>query len=139
MRHLQDKIKSKNAKIGIVGMGYIGIPLGIEFSKKGFTVLGFDKDPKRVNDINAGKQIMKHITKNVMKKFVTNNGSATADFSNIKNMDCLIICVPTPLDKHKQPDMSYIESASLEISKNLRKKQLIVLVAFFPEEKKQNL
>ena len=127
MKRLQDKIKSKNAKIGIVGMGYVGIPLGIEFSNKGFTVLGFDKDIKRVNDINAGKQVMKHITKSVMKKFVKNNGSATADFSNIKNMDCLIICVPTPLDKHEQPDMSYIESASLEISKNLRKKQLIVL------------
>jgi UDP-N-acetyl-D-glucosamine dehydrogenase len=127
MRHLQDKIKSKNAKIGIVGMGYVGIPLGIEFSNKGFTVLGFDKDIKRVNDINAGKQVMKHITKSVMKKFVENNGSATADFSNIKNMDCLIICVPTPLDKHEQPDMSYVESASLEISKNLQKEQLIVL------------
>ncbi len=127
MRHLQDKIKSKNAKIGIVGMGYVGIPLGIEFSNKGFTVLGFDKDIKRVNDINAGKQVMKHITKSVMKKFVENNGSATADFANIKNMDCLIICVPTPLDKHEQPDMSYVESASLEISKNLQKEQLIVL------------
>ena len=68
MRQLQDKIKSKNAKIGIIGMGYVGIPLGLEFSNKGFTVLGFDKDTKRVGDINSGKQIMKHITKNSMKK-----------------------------------------------------------------------
>ena len=127
MRQLQDKIKSKNAKIGIIGMGYVGIPLGLEFSNKGFTVLGFDKDTKRVGDINSGKQIMKHITKNSMKKFVENKGSATIDFSKIKNMDCLIICVPTPLDKHEQPDMSYIENASLEISKNIRKEQLIVL------------
>lgn len=127
MDQLEDKIKSKDAKIGIIGMGYVGIPLGLEFSNKGFTVLGFDKDTKRVDDINAGKQIMKHITKKSMDKFVENKGSATAEFSRIKNMDCLIICVPTPLDKHEQPDMSYVESASLEISKNLQKEQLIVL------------
>jgi len=127
MDQLEDKIKSKDAKIGIIGMGYVGIPLGLEFSDKGFTVLGFDKDTKRVDDINAGKQIMKHITKKSMDKFVENKGSATAEFSRIKNMDCLIICVPTPLDKHEQPDMSYVESASLEISKNLQKEQLIVL------------
>ena len=127
MDQLEDKIKSKDAKIGIIGMGYVGIPLGLEFSDKGFTVLGFDKDTKRVDDINTGKQIMKHITKKAMDKFVENKGSATAEFSRIKNMDCLIICVPTPLDKHEQPDMSYVESASLEISKNLQKEQLIVL------------
>lgn len=127
MDQLEDKIKSKDAKIGIIGMGYVGIPLGLEFSNKGFTVLGFDKDTKRVDDINTGKQIMKHITKKSMDKFVENKGSATAEFSRIKNMDCLIICVPTPLDKHEQPDMSYVESASLEISKNLQKEQLIVL------------
>ena len=127
MDQLEDKIKSKDAKIGIIGMGYVGIPLGLEFSDKGFTVLGFDKDTKRVDDINTGKQIMKHITKKSMDKFVENKGSATAEFSRIKNMDCLIICVPTPLDKHEQPNMNYVESASLEISKNLQKKQLIVL------------
>ena len=127
MDQLEDKIKSKDAKIGIIGMGYVGIPLGLEFSDKGFTVLGFDKDTKRVDDINTGKQIMKHITKKSMDKFVENKGSATAEFSRIKNMDCLIICVPTPLDKHEQPDMSYVESASLEISKNIQKEQLIVL------------
>ena len=127
MEQLEDNIKSKDAKIGIIGMGYVGIPLGLEFSNKGFTVLGFDKDTKRVDDINAGKQLMKHITKKSMDKFVENKGSATAEFSRIKNMDCLIICVPTPLDKHEQPDMSYVESASLEISKNLQKEQLIVL------------
>ena len=67
MGQLEDKIKSKDAKIGIIGMGYVGIPLGLEFSNKGFTVLGFDKDTKRVSDINTGKQIMKHIPKNPWK------------------------------------------------------------------------
>jgi len=124
---LQRKIKKKKAKVGIIGMGYVGIPLGLEFANKGFTVLGFDKDSKRVEDIKAGNQIMKHIKQESMQSFVENKGSATNNFSEITNMDCLIICVPTPLDEHEQPDMSYVKSASNEISKNLKKGQLIVL------------
>jgi len=121
------RIESKKANIGIIGMGYVGIPLGLEFSRKGFTVIGFDKDEKRVKDINAGKQVMKHITSAAMKEFVDNKGSSTKEFSEIKNVDCLIICVPTPLDEHEQPDMSYVENASQEIGKYLKKGQLIVL------------
>jgi len=125
---LEKKIKDKKAKIGIIGMGYVGIPLGLEFAGTGFSVTGFDKDSNRVKEINSGKQVMKHIPAKSMKEFVKkNNGSSTNKFSEIKNMDCLIICVPTPLDKHEQPDMSYIESASKEIGKNLKKGQLIVL------------
>jgi UDP-N-acetyl-D-glucosamine dehydrogenase len=109
-------------------MGYVGIPLGLEFAGTGFSVTGFDKDSNRVKEINSGKQVMKHIPAKSMKEFVKKNkGSATNKFSEIGDMDCLIICVPTPLDKHEQPDMSYIESASKEIGKNLRKGQLIVL------------
>ena len=121
------RIKSKKANIGIMGMGYVGIPLGLEFSRKGFTVIGFDKDEKRVKDINAGKQVMKHITSEAMKEFVKNKGYSTKEFSEIKNVDCLIICVPTPLDEHEQPDMSYVENASQEVGKNLKKGQLVVL------------
>ena len=111
-----------------MGMGYVGIPLGLEFAGTGFSVTGFDKDSNRVKEINSGKQVMKHIPAKSMKEFVKKNkGSATNKFSEIGDMDCLIICVPTPLDKHEQPDMSYIESASKEIGKNLRKGQLIVL------------
>ena len=125
---LEKKIKDKKAKIGIIGMGYVGIPLGLEFAGTGFSVTGFDKDSARVKEINSGKQVMKHIPAKSMKEFVkNNNGSSTTEFSEIRDMDCLIICVPTPLDEHEQPDMSYIESASKEIGKNLRKGQLIVL------------
>ncbi len=125
---LEKKIKDKKARIGIMGMGYVGIPLGLEFAGTGFSVTGFDKDSNRVKEINSGKQVMKHIPAKSMKEFVKKNkGSATNKFSEIGDMDCLIICVPTPLDKHEQPDMSYIESASKEIGKNLRKGQLIVL------------
>jgi UDP-N-acetyl-D-glucosamine dehydrogenase len=124
----EKKIKDKKTKIGIIGMGYIGIPLGLEFAGTGFSVTGFDKDSARVKEINSGKQVMKHIPAKSMKEFVKkNNGSSTTEFSEIRDMDCLIICVPTPLDEHEQPDMSYIESASKKIGKNLRKGQLIVL------------
>ena len=110
---LEKKIKDKKAKIGIIGMGYVGIPLGLEFAGTGFAVTGFDKDSARVKEINSGKQVMKHIPAKSMKEFVKkNNGSSTNKFSEIGNMDCLIICVPTPLDEHEQPDMSYIKSAS---------------------------
>ena len=125
---LEKKIKDKKTKIGIIGMGYVGIPLGLKFAGTGFSVTGFDKDSARVKEINSGKQVMKHIPAKSMKEFVKkNNGSSTTEFSEIRDMDCLIICVPTPLDEHEQPDMSYIESASKEIGKNLRKGQLIVL------------
>ena len=121
------KIDGKKANIGIIGMGYVGIPLGLEFAKRGFPVTGFDKDKDRVNEINSGKQVMKHISKEAMKNFVDNNGSATTEFSVIGDMDCLIICVPTPLDEHEQPDMSYVERASNTIGRHLKKGQLVVL------------
>jgi len=125
---LSNKIKTKNAKIGIIGMGYVGIPLGLEFVKAGFSVTGFDKDKKRVDDINSGKQVMKHISSNLMAEFIDQGkGTATMDFTKMRDTDCLIICVPTPLDEHEQPDMSYVENATNEISKNLSKGKLIIL------------
>ena len=100
---LINKINSKDAKIGIIGMGYVGIPLGLEFANQEFTVLGFDKDEKRVGDINAGKLVMKHIEQKDMQAFISKKGSATTNFSELSEMDCLIICVPTPLDCTNNP------------------------------------
>ena len=128
IHELSSKIQTRKAKIGIIGMGYVGIPLGLEFEKAGFTIIGFDKDKKRVDDINNGKQVMKHISSNLMSEFIkSNRATATTDFTKIQEADCLILCVPTPLDEHEQPDMSYVESATNEISKNISKGQLIVL------------
>ena len=125
---LEKKIKNKKARIGIIGMGYVGIPIGLGFAGKGFSVTGFDNDSARIKDINAGKQAMKHIPAKSMKEFVKKNkGSATNKFSKLSDMDCVIICVPTPLDEHEQPDMSYVSDASGEIGKNLKKGQLIIL------------
>ena len=89
--NLNNKIASKDAKIGIIGMGYVGIPLGLEFANQGFTVLGFDKDENRVEDINAGNLVMKHIKQKDMQNFVSNKGSATTNFSKLAEMNCLMV------------------------------------------------
>ena len=121
------KIKNKKAKIGIVGMGYVGVPLGIEFAERGLVVVGFDTDAEKIKNINSGKQIMKQISSKKMTKFVKNGCKATSDFEELKHTDCILMCVPTPLDIYEQPDMSYVKSATKTISKNLRKGQLVIL------------
>ncbi|MEC9138787.1 MAG: nucleotide sugar dehydrogenase [Candidatus Thermoplasmatota archaeon] len=121
------KIKNKKAKVGIVGMGYVGVPLGIEFAERGLEVVGFDTDAEKIKNINSGKQIMKHISSKKMTKFVKKGCKATSDFEELKHTDCILMCVPTPLDIYEQPDMSYVKSATKTISKNLRKGQLVIL------------
>ena len=124
---LIDKINSKKAKIGIIGMGYVGVPLGIEFANNNFEVIGFDTDDEKVKNINSGKQIMKHISQESMGKFIKKGSKATTNFDKLKNVDCAIMCVPTPLDIYEQPDMSYVKKATTTISKNLKKGQLVIL------------
>ena len=124
---LTKKITDKEAIIGIIGMGYVGIPLGIEFAQNGFEVLGFDTDEDKVNDINSGKQIMKHISTKKMKSFIENGSRATFEFNELETVDCILMCVPTPLDIYEQPDMSFVEKATTTISQNLKKGQLIIL------------
>jgi len=121
------KINDKEAKIGIIGMGYVGIPLGIEFAQNGFSVVGFDTDNVKIKNINSGKQIMKHISTKMMNTFVKNGGKATSDFTELKSVDCILVCVPTPLDIYEQPDMSFVEKATNSISRNIKEGQIVVL------------
>jgi len=123
-----DKIKNKKAVVGIVGMGYVGLPLGLAFAKKKFNVLGFDLDNRKVTLLNKGKGYLKHISEHKIKEAV-NSGylNATSDFSRLKEADAILICVPTPLTEHREPDMSFVENTSKTIAKFLRKGQLIVL------------
>ena len=123
-----DKIKNKKAVVGIVGMGYVGLPLGLAFTKKKFNVLGFDLDNRKVTLLNKGKGYLKHISEHKIKEAV-NSGylNATSDFSRLKEADAILICVPTPLTEHREPDMSFVENTSKTIAKFLRKGQLIVL------------
>jgi len=122
------KIKNKSALVGIVGMGYVGLPLGLAFAAKKINVLGFDLDEKKINLLNKGKGYLKHISDSKIKKAVDSGYlKATTDFSRLPEVDAILICVPTPLTKHREPDMSFVESTSKTIAKYLRKGQLVVL------------
>jgi len=126
---LIEKIKSKEAKIGIIGLGYVGLPLLIEFFKKGFHVTGFDIDEKKIELLKQGKSYIKYIDPSPITHHLSPNASflPTSDFSKLSEMDCIIICVPTPLNKNREPDMSYVFNTSKTIAQYLRKDQLIVL------------
>ncbi|MFH1943639.1 MAG: nucleotide sugar dehydrogenase [bacterium] len=125
---LKDKILSKKARIGIIGLGYVGLPLVIRFGEVGYTVTGFDVDEKKVGHLNAGESYIKHISADKIdllvnaKKFM-----ATTDFAELEKMDCIIICVPTPLNDKKEPDLSYVENTADQIAKFARLGQLISL------------
>jgi UDP-N-acetyl-D-glucosamine dehydrogenase len=125
---LLNKIESKEAKIGIVGLGYVGLPLLMEFVEQEFSTIGFDIDEKKVIQLNKGKSYIKHIADERIVKVVESHlFEATAEFSRIKEVDCILICVPTPLTRYREPDLSYIEGTSETLSKYIRKGQLIVL------------
>ncbi len=125
---LLQKIESKNAKIGIVGLGYVGLPLLMEFVEQGFTTVGFDIDDKKVDLLNKGQSYIKHIADVRIATVVKSKlFGATSDFSRIQEVDCILICVPTPLTRYREPDLSYIKNTSETLAKYLRKGQLIVL------------
>ncbi len=125
---LLDKIKNKSARIGVVGLGYVGLPLSMEFALKGFNTTGFDIDDKKIEFIKKGKSYIKHIDEEKIGRAIQGNKlDATTDFSRLTESDAIIICVPTPLNEHREPDMSYVESTARTISKYLRKGQLITL------------
>ena len=123
-----EKIQNKSAKIGIIGLGYVGLPLGLEFSGKGFNVLGFDLDKEKIEFLERGESYIKHIGSDRINKSVSEGKlSATSDFSKIADMDAIIICVPTPLNEYREPDMSYVEGTAKTIAEYMRADQLIVL------------
>jgi UDP-N-acetyl-D-glucosamine dehydrogenase len=125
---LLQKIENKSAVIGIIGLGYVGLPLGLEFAKKGFKVLGFDLDESKIKNLNAGKSYIKHIASDRIKAVVDKKSfTSTSEFSRLPEADAVIICVPTPLDEHREPDMTYIVSTAETIAKYLRKGQLVSL------------
>jgi UDP-N-acetyl-D-glucosamine dehydrogenase len=125
---LLDKIKNKQVKIGIIGLGYVGLPLVIEFCKAGFSVTGLDIDQKKIDLLSQGKSYIRHIP-NESIHILKQNGKfqGSADFSIVKELDCILICVPTPLKKNREPDMSYILSTARSIAPHVTKEQLIVL------------
>ena len=107
---LINSLKSKDAKIGVIGLGYVGLPLVIRFSEERFKTIGFDIDAEKVKKLNIGETYIKYIDVDNIKTAVKNGFKATTDFSEIANVDAILICVPTPLDVHNEPDLSYIKN-----------------------------
>jgi len=123
-----DFFKSASLKVGVVGCGYVGLPLGLRFAEAGHYVVGFDTDPGKVDNLNRGQSYIGHIPGAKVQQHVsTKHFSATTDFAKIKDMDAVVICVPTPLDQRREPDLSYVEQTARAIQPNLQRGQLIVL------------
>ncbi|HRE40592.1 MAG TPA: nucleotide sugar dehydrogenase [Ignavibacteria bacterium] len=128
-KSLKDKILKNNEVIGIIGLGYVGLPLALEFAHSKIKTIGFDLDPRKIKKINSEKKsYIKHIPSEKIKESVNSgNLKATTDFSLLKKVDVIIICVPTPLDKNREPDMSYIVNTGETIVKYLRKGHMVSL------------
>jgi UDP-N-acetyl-D-glucosamine dehydrogenase len=123
----RQKIAERTAKIGIIGMGYVGLPLALLFSEEMFTVTGFDIDPLKVAALNEGGSYIVRIPATQIQSARASGFSATADYSRIGDMDAILICVPTPLNKYHEPDLSYIQETVKAIAEHVREGQLVVL------------
>lgn len=125
---LLKKIKEKNLTVGVVGLGYVGLPLAVEKAKAGFRTIGFDVQEGKVRLVNEGHNYIGDVVDSDLKKLVENEMlKATSDFSFVKDVDFIAICVPTPLDSHQQPDISYVKSSAEAIARHLTKETIVVL------------
>jgi len=126
--HLKEKLENRQARIGVIGLGYVGLPLAVEFARAGFDVTGFDVDESKVSELNAGRSYILDVRSEDVANCV-NAGKlrATTEMSKLGEMDAVDICVPTPLRKTKDPDMSYVVSAAEQIARYLHPGMLIVL------------
>ena len=125
---LLKKIKSRELTVGVIGLGYVGLPLAVEKAKAGFKTIGFDVQKEKVDLVNLGHNYIGDVVDSDLKKLVNAGAlSATTDFSFVKEVDFIAICVPTPLDKHQQPDISYVRDSTKEVAKYLTKETMVVL------------
>ena len=127
IQHPTSNILNRDARVAIIGLGYVGLPLAIRFSQESFAVTGFDIDEEKVKLLNAGKSYIKHINTDDITAMSANGFKATSDFSKIAEVDVIIICVPTPLGVHNEPDLSYILGTLEYIKPHLQENQLLVL------------
>jgi len=128
---MKDIIFNSNNKhkktVGIIGLGYVGLPLAIRFSEVGYKVIGFDIDDKKVDMLNRGESYIKHIDQEKISLMISHNLLATSDFKNISKVDAILICVPTPLGVHNEPDLSYVKSTLNLIKSHLVYNQVLIL------------
>lgn len=128
MTEWKRRIKDKKITVGVLGLGYVGLPLVREFASAGLKVVGFDIDPRKVKILNSGRSIIKHIAHSQVKKMVQSGlFRATTNMARLKTVDAILICVPTPLTQYREPDMQFIIKSSETIAKYLRRGQLVVL------------
>jgi UDP-N-acetyl-D-glucosamine dehydrogenase len=125
---LSAKIATRQARAGVIGLGYVGLPLAITLARSGFAVTGFDIDPGKIVTLDAGRSYIEAVTDHALVIEVrAGRFRSTSDFTELANCDVIIICVPTPLTKHRDPDLSFVEATSRAIAATLRSGQLIVL------------
>jgi UDP-N-acetyl-D-glucosamine dehydrogenase len=125
---LLEKINNRTAVVGVIGLGYVGLPLAVEKANAGFKTIGFDIQEEKVRLVNEGHNYIGDVVDSVLENLIKERKlSATSDYSFIKEVDFVAICVPTPLDEYQQPDVSYVKSSTTEISKHLRKGTIVVL------------
>jgi UDP-N-acetyl-D-glucosamine dehydrogenase len=128
LTNLTEKIANKKFLLGVIGLGYVGLPMSLTFLRKGIPVLGFDLDPDKINSLHAGKSYIKHIASDDLADFVKQGVfSGTEDFARLNEPDVLLLCVPTPLTQNREPDMQFIENTAHSIAKKLRPGQLVIL------------
>ena len=128
LAQLSRRIAKRTARVGVIGLGYVGLPLAVEFAKEGFSVTGIDLDRRRIAGVNAARSYIQDVPSEDLRKLRrARRLRATSSFDVLGRQDAIIICVPTPLRKTREPDMSYIISATEEIAKRVRKGQLVVL------------
>jgi len=128
MKNIREAIKTRDFKVGVIGLGYVGLPLAVEFARGGFVTTGFEVDSKRAGAIARGVSYIPDVPSCEVREFSrAGKLKATTDFSGLKKQDAVIICVPTPLRKSKDPDVSYILRAAKQVVKNLRRGQIIIL------------
>ena len=125
---LIDKIQNKTLAMGVCGLGYVGLPLAVDKAKHGFKTIGFDVQQEKVDLVNAGKNYIGDVVNADLEELVKSGMlRATSNFSFVKDVDFIAICVPTPLDKHQQPDIRYVRDSAAAISKYLTRGSIVVL------------
>ena len=122
-----ERIQARTAKVGVIGLGYVGLPLSLLFAEAGFTVTGFDIDDKKVNDLEAGRSYIFRIPAEEVQEARRQGFNATSNFSHLAEQDAIIMCVPTPLTEHREPDLSYVENTAKSAAPWVREGQLVVL------------
>src|ERR1700751_2567673 len=122
-----ERLETRTAKIGVIGLGYVGLPLSLLLSEAGFKVTGFDIDTKKVTDLEAGRSYIFRIPAEGIVSAREHGFSATADFSGLSKQDAIIMCVPTPLTEHREPDLSYVANTAKAAAPWLEEGQLVVL------------